>query len=115
MEGFVACVSFGNVICDHERRKKTKEKMLNVLTDRTGASPLELDMINLKTCKDNEKSNVSFDINDSNGNSILPEMNEMQPIRKIESHVSVLRRLVEVNLSKVISMGSAIWGPHIVK
>ena len=46
--------------------------MLNVLTDRTGTSPPEPSMNNLAQCKDNDVSNISFNANYSNGNTILP-------------------------------------------
>ena len=39
--------SFENVIFDRERRKKTKEKMLNVLTNRKGTPPPETSMIDI--------------------------------------------------------------------
>ena len=40
-------ISFENVTCDRERRKKTKEKMLNVLTNRKKTPPPETSMIDL--------------------------------------------------------------------
>ena len=68
--------------CHYHRRKKTNEKMLNVLTDRTETSPPEPGMNNLTTCKDNVVFNISFNANCSNGNTILPEMSKMQPQQK---------------------------------
>ena len=57
------------------REKKNKRKIVECPNRQNRTSPLEPGMINLKTCKDSEKSNITFDINDSNGNAILPEMN----------------------------------------
>ena len=82
-------VSFGNVTCDRERRKKTKEKMPNVLTDRIRASPREPGMINLTPCEDNEKSNFSFDTNYSNSIFVLSEISRMWLKIEIESYASV--------------------------
>ena len=82
-------VSFGNVTCDRERRKKTKEKMPNILTDRIRASPREPDMINLTPCEDNEKSNFSFDTNYSNSIFVLSEISQMWLKIEIESYASV--------------------------
>ena len=81
--------------CARERRKKTKEKMLNVLTNRKRTPPPETGMIDLTPCEDNEKSNISSDTNYSNSNTVLPEMNEMQTIIEIESYANVFRRPVE--------------------
>ena len=81
--------------CDHDRRKKTKEKMLNVLINRKRTPPPETSMIDLTPCQDNEKSNISSDTNYSNSNTVLPEMNEIQSIIQIESNTNVLRRPVE--------------------
>ena len=88
-------ISFENVTCDRERRKKTKEKMLNVLTNRKRTPPPETSMIDLISCEDNEKSNISSDTSYSNSNTILSEMSEIQPIIEIESYANVLRRPVE--------------------
>ena len=82
--------SFENVTCDRERRKKTKEKMLNVLTNRKRTPPPETSMIDLTPCEDNEKSNISSDTIYSNSNTILSEMSEIQPKIKIESYANVL-------------------------
>ena len=44
-------------------------------------------MINLTSCKDNDKSNISFDTNYASSNTILLEMteiSEMQTIIEIE-------------------------------
>ena len=87
--------SFENVTCDRERRKKTKEKMLNVLTNRKRTPPPETSMIDLISCEDNEKSNISSDTSYSNSNTILPEMSEIQPIIENESYANVVRRPVE--------------------
>ena len=89
--------SFENVTRDRERRKKSKEKILNVLTNRKRTPPQETGMIDLTPCKDNEKSNVSSDKNYSNSSTILSEMSEIHPIREIESHSNVLRRPVETS------------------
>ena len=88
-------ISFENVTCDRERRKKTKEKMLNVLTNRKRTPPPETSMIDLISCEDNEKSNISSDTSYSNSNTILPEMSEIQPIIENESYANVVRRPVE--------------------
>ena len=56
--------------CDCDRRKKTKEKILKVLTIRSVNSLSELGLINLTSCKDNNKSSISFNVpegSDSNG------------------------------------------------
>ena len=87
--------SFENVTCDRERRKKTKEKTLNVITNRKRTPPPETGMIDLTPCEDNEKSNISSDTNYSNSNTISSEMSEIQPIIEIESYANVLRRPVE--------------------
>ena len=87
--------SFKNVTCFRERRKKTKEKMLNALTNRKKTPPPETAMTDLTPCEDNEKSNISSDTNYSNSNTILSEMSEIQPIIEIESYANVLRRPVE--------------------
>ena len=84
---------FENVTCDRERRKKTKEKLLNVLTNRKRTPPPETSMIDLISCEDNEKSNISSDTSYSNSNTILSEMSEIQPIIEIESYANVLRLL----------------------
>ena len=89
--------SFENVTRDRERRKKSKEKILNVLTNRKRTPPQETGMIDLTPCKDNEKSNVSSDKNYSSSSTILSEMSEIHPIREIESHSNVLRRPVETS------------------
>ena len=81
--------------CDREKRKKTKEKMLNALTNRKRTPPPETGMIDHMPCEENEKSNISSDTNYSNSNTVLPEMSEIQPIIKIESYATVLRRPVE--------------------
>ena len=62
-------ISFENVTCDRERRKKTKEKMLNVLTNRKRTPPPETSMNDLTPCKDNEKSNISSDKSYPNSNN----------------------------------------------
>ena len=67
--------------CDRGRRKKTKEKMPNVLSNRKRTQPPETSVIDLTPSEDNEKSNISSDTNYSNSNAILSEMSEMQPIR----------------------------------
>ena len=82
--------SFENVTCDCEKRKKTKEEMLNVVTNRERIPPPETSMIDPTPCKDNEKSNISSDTNYSNSNTILSEMSEMQPIIEIESYANVM-------------------------
>ena len=87
--------SFKNVTCFRERRKKTKEKMLNALTNRKKTPPPETAMTDLTPCEDNEKSNISSDTNYSNSNTILSEMSEIQPIIEIESNANVLRQPVE--------------------
>ena len=87
--------SFKNVTCDRERRKKTKEKVLNALTNRKRTPPPETSMTDLTPCEDNEKSNISSDTNYSNSNTILSEMSEIQPIIEIESNANVLRQPVE--------------------
>lgn len=48
--------------------------MLNVLTDRTWTSPPEPGMINLTPYQDNDKSNISFNADDSNCDTLLSEM-----------------------------------------
>ena len=75
--------------CDCERRKKTKEKMLNVLTNRKRTPPPGTSMIDLTLCEDNEKSNISSDTNYSNSNTILSEMSDIQPIIEMESYANV--------------------------
>ena len=52
-------------------------------------------MLDLISCKDNEKSNISSDTSYSNSNTILSEMSEIQPIIEIESYANVLRLSVE--------------------
>ena len=47
--------SFENVTC-YRKKKKTKDKMLNVLTNRKRTSPPETSMFDLTPCEDNEKS-----------------------------------------------------------
>ena len=69
--------------------------MLNVLTNRKRTPSPETGMIDLTPYKDNEKSNISSDINYSNCNNVLPEMNEMQPIIEVESYTNMLPRPVE--------------------
>ena len=81
--------------CDRERKKKTKEKMLNVLTNRKRTPPPEPSMIDLTPCEDIEKSNISSDTNCSNSNTISSEMSEILPIIEIESYANVLRRPVD--------------------
>ena len=81
--------------CDRERRKRTKEKMLNVLTNRKRTPPPETNMIDLAPCEGNEKSNISSGTSYSNSKTILSEMSEIQPITEIESYANVLRRPVE--------------------
>ena len=83
--------SFETVTCDRERRKKTKEKMLNILTNRKRTQPLETGMIDLTPCEDNEKSNINYDTNYSNSNTILSEESGILPLIEIESHANVLR------------------------
>ena len=80
-----------NVTCDHERRKKTKENMLNVLTNRKRTPPPGTSMIDLAPCEDNEKPNISSDTNYSNSSAILSQMSEIQPIIEIESYANGLR------------------------
>ena len=48
--------------------------MPNVRIDRTGTFPPEPGMINLTPYQDNDESNTSFNANDSNCNTLLPEM-----------------------------------------
>ena len=91
----IKCTSFKNVTCFRERRKKTKEKMLNALTNRKKTPPPETAMTDLTPCEENEKSNISSDTNYSNSNTILSEMSEIQPIIEIESYANVLRLSVE--------------------
>ena len=81
--------------CDCERRKKTKEKMLNVLTNRKRTPPPDTGMIDFAPCENNVESNTSSDTNYSNSNTILSEMSEIQPIIEIESYANVLRRPVK--------------------
>ena len=81
--------------CDCERRKKTKEKMLNVLTNRKRTPPPDTGMIDFAPCENNVESNTSSDANYSNSNTILSEMSEIQPIIEIESYANVLRRPVK--------------------
>ena len=64
-------ISFENVTCDRERSKKTKETMLNVLTNRKRTPPPETSMIGLISWEDNEKSNISSDTSYSNSNTLL--------------------------------------------
>ena len=52
-------------------------------------------MIDLTSCEDSEKSNISSDTNYSNSNITLSEMSKIQPIIEIESCSNVLRRLVK--------------------
>ena len=80
---------FENVTCDRERRKKTKEKMLNVLTYRKSTPPPETGIIDLTPCEGNEKTNISSDTNYSNNDAILSEMSEIQPIIEIECYANV--------------------------
>ena len=87
--------SFETVTCDRERRKKTKEKMLNTLTNRKRTLPLETGMIDLTPCEDNEKSNINSDTNYSNSNTILSEVSGILPLIEIESYANVLRWPVE--------------------
>ena len=88
--------SFETVTCDCERRKKTKEKMLNILTNRKRTLPLETTgMIDLTPCEDNEKSNFNSDTSYSNSNTILAEVSGILPLIEIESYASVLRWPVE--------------------
>ena len=87
--------SFENVTCDRERRKKTKEKTLNVITNRKRTPPPETGMIDLTPCEDNEKSNISSDTNYSYSNTKLSEMTETQPTIAIESYANVLCRPFE--------------------
>ena len=70
-------VSFANVTCNCERRKKTKEKMLNVLINRKRAPPPDTGMINFTPCGKNEKSNASCDTNYSNSKTISSNINEV--------------------------------------
>ena len=64
-------INLRNVTYDRERRKKTKEKMLNALTGRISIPPPEPDMNNLTPCEDNEKFNISFDVNQLRYDSVL--------------------------------------------
>ena len=64
-------ISFENVTCDRERSKKTKETMLNVLTNMKRTPPPETSMIGLISWEDNEKSNISSDTSYSNSNTLL--------------------------------------------
>lgn len=77
--------------CDRDRRKKTKEKILKVLTIRSVNSPSELGLINLTTkttinlvlvlmC---QKEVIQM------GNTISGEVIEMQPKTEIESYASM--------------------------
>lgn len=61
--------------------------MLNVLTERARASHPEPDMKNFTICKDNYVSNISFNTNYANGNTILPNK---QNVNKSRDHLSVL-------------------------
>ena len=45
-------------------------------------------MLDLISCKDNEKSNISSDTSYSNSNTILSEISEIQPIIEIESSIN---------------------------
>ena len=67
-------IRYENVTCDRERRKKTKEKMLNVLTNRKRTPFPKTSMIELTPCEGNEKPNISSDTNYSNSSTILSEM-----------------------------------------
>ena len=49
--------SFENVTCDRERRKKTNEKVLNVLANRKRTPPPEASMVDLTPCEDNSDGN----------------------------------------------------------
>ena len=51
--------------------------------------------LNAVECKENEKSNISFDTSYSNSWTILTEMSEMHHIIEIESYARVSRRHVE--------------------
>ena len=81
-----------NVTCDRDRKKKTKEAMLNVLTERARASHPEPDMKNFTTCKDNHVPNINFNTNYANGNTILPNKRN---VNKSRDHLSVLCQPVE--------------------
>ena len=70
-------VSFANVTCNCERRKKTKEKMLNVLINRKKTPLPETGMINFTPCGNNEKSNASSDTNYPNSKTISSNINEI--------------------------------------
>ena len=52
-------------------------------------------MIDLTSCEDSEKSNISSDTNYSNSNITLSEMSKTQPIIEIESCSNVLRQPVK--------------------
>ena len=52
-------------------------------------------MLDLISCKDNEKSNISSDTSYSNSNTILSEISEIQPIIEIESYANMLRWPIE--------------------
>ena len=75
--------------------KKTKEKILDVLTNRKRNPPPETGMIDPTPCEDIEKSNISSDTNSSNSNTVLSEMSKMQPIIEIDSYADMLGRPVE--------------------
>ena len=70
-------VSFANVTCNRERRKKTKENMLNVLINRKRTPPPDTGMINFTPCGNNEKSNASCHTNYSNSKTISSNINEV--------------------------------------
>ena len=70
--------------------KKTKEKIMDVLTNRKRTPPPETGMIHPTPCEDIEKSNISSDTNYSNSNTILSEMSKMQPIIEIDSYADML-------------------------
>ena len=48
--------------------------------------------LNAVECKENEKSNISFDTSYSNSWTILPEMSEMHHIIEIESYARVFTK-----------------------
>ena len=77
------------MIVREERKQKKK------CSNRKRTPSPETSMIDLRSCEDNEKSNISSGTSYSNSNTILSEMSEIQPIIEIESYANVLRRPVE--------------------
>ena len=84
-------ISFGNVTCDRDRRKKTKEKVLKVLTIRSVNSPSELGLINLTTKTTTNLVLVLMCQKEviQMGNTISGEVIEMEPKTEIESYASM--------------------------